>query len=89
MLYPINNEVEMPRLQKFDNASVELDGQTFDGCVFVGCDLIYRGGQLPVFGGCSFQSCEWRLLDAAIRTLAFLLDSMRSALLMLLTDSSR
>jgi hypothetical protein len=61
----------VPTSQKFEDVQVELDGQTFERCVFVNCDLIYRGGAIPMISGCTFVSCEWLLRDAALRTLGY------------------
>jgi hypothetical protein len=55
----------------FSNETVELDGQTFRDCTFDTCVLIYRGGQPPEISNCLFPKCEWRLEDAADRTLDF------------------
>lgn len=56
---------------RFDNETVHLDGQQFERCTFVGCTLIYSGGELPSFSENAFASCEFGLRDGALRTLGF------------------
>jgi hypothetical protein len=34
--------------------------------------LIYAGGPLPVFNDCRFEDCDWKMEEAAARTLAHL-----------------
>jgi hypothetical protein len=58
--------------ETFSGGSIELDGQVYDNCTFIRCELVYRGGgDPPLFGQCFFDSCEWRLDGAAFRTHAF------------------
>ena len=54
------------------NQAVETDGEVFDRCTFIDCKLVYRGGELPDISACEFGGCSWVLMDAAIRTLAFM-----------------
>ena len=56
----------------FNHEAVVLDGESFSDCEFRDCRLIYRGGAVPRFAGCSFHGCEWRFEGAAERTLAHL-----------------
>ncbi|HWA62377.1 MAG TPA: hypothetical protein VG939_13435 [Caulobacteraceae bacterium] len=58
--------------QRFNHETVALDGETYDGCEFVGCRLVYGGGEPPTFTDCRFDRCEWKYDDAAARTLAYL-----------------
>ena len=53
-------------------SEVELDGNEFNNCTFRGNVLIYRGGQPPSLRNCSFEDPEFRFLDAAGNTIAFL-----------------
>ena len=57
---------------RFESETVEVDGQDFDTCAFVDCTLVYRGGEPPRLSNNAFVSCGWRLEDAALRTIAFL-----------------
>ncbi len=56
----------------FNHETVSLDGESFSGCEFRDCRLVYAGGALPSFRDCRFDGCEWRMDDAAERTLAHL-----------------
>jgi len=57
--------------ERFDNQTIELDGQDFDACTFVDCDLVYRGGDPPGLANSTFSGCRFRLDGAALRTIAF------------------
>jgi hypothetical protein len=56
----------------FTRETLQLDGETFDACEFKSCRLVYSGGEVPTFTDCKFEDCDWRLDDAATRTLAHL-----------------
>ncbi len=56
----------------FNKETIVLDGEHFADCEFRDCRLIYRGGEVPNFQSCRFEDCDWRLEDAAARTLALL-----------------
>jgi len=56
----------------FNHETVPLDGESFSECEFRACRLVYGGGEPPSFADCKFDDCEWRLEDAAVRTLAHL-----------------
>ncbi|MDB5439640.1 MAG: hypothetical protein JWM33_2067 [Caulobacteraceae bacterium] len=56
----------------YNHQTVALDGESFSGCDFVECRLVYSGGELPEFESCRFDSCEWKFEDAAGRTLSYL-----------------
>jgi hypothetical protein len=62
----------MPASTTFNHETVALDGETFTDCQFVGCRLVYSGGEVPIFDGCRFDQCDWKFEDAAARTLAHL-----------------
>lgn len=63
----------MPVQERFEDETVELDGGEFVGCTFEGCDLVYRGGELPRrVEENTFRDCRWRLEDAAGRTVRFM-----------------
>lgn len=56
----------------FNHETVNLDGESFSGCEFRGCRLVYAGGVPPSFSDCRFDDCDWRLEEAAARTLEHL-----------------
>ena len=57
----------------FENATISLDGNHYDNCGFQRCQLIYNGGDLPIFSGdLRIEHCEFTFADAADRTLGFL-----------------
>jgi hypothetical protein len=56
----------------YNHETVNLDGETFVGCEFRACRLVYSGGATPSFTDCRFDDCEWKFEDAAARTLAHL-----------------
>lgn len=56
----------------FTDAILHVDGQGFLDCEFRRCDLIYSGGELPNFDGCTFDACRWQLDAHAKRTLGYL-----------------
>jgi len=56
----------------FNHETVPLDGESFEGCEFRACRLVYAGGEPPVFRDCRFEDCEWRFEDGAAHTLAHL-----------------
>jgi hypothetical protein len=56
----------------FNHETVALDGEAFSDCEFRACRLVYSGGVPPSFDGCRFDDCEWKLDDAAARTLTHL-----------------
>lgn len=60
----------MPSGSSFNHDTVSLDGETFEDCDFQDCRLVYAGGPPPVFISCRFVACDWRMEDAAARTLA-------------------
>jgi hypothetical protein len=56
----------------YNHETVQLDGESFEGCEFRTCRMIYNGGPVPHFRDCQFADCDWRFEDAAGRTLAFM-----------------
>lgn len=63
----------MPVEERFEDETVELDGAEFVGCTFEGCELVYRGGELPRrVEENTFRDCRWRFGEAAGRTLRFM-----------------
>ena len=61
------------RRSRFANAKVEIDGNVFIDCVFDNATLVYRGGAVPTFEGCSFRAPMFLgFEDAAGRTIGLL-----------------
>lgn len=56
----------------YNHQTVYLDGESFSGCEFVACRMIYAGGEPPQMDRCKFESCEWKFEGAAADTLALL-----------------
>jgi hypothetical protein len=56
----------------FQQYAVNLDGNEFDHCIFIRCQMIYAGGGTVSFIGCRFNECDWVVDHAAERTLHFL-----------------
>lgn len=56
----------------YNHETVALDGEHFSSCEFRDCRLVYTGGEPPVFENCRFDDCDWRIEEAAERTLAYL-----------------
>jgi len=52
---------------------IETDGRTFVECTIEKADLIYRGGDHPMFERCVFgPDVNWRFLGPALTTVQFL-----------------
>lgn len=58
--------------KKFDGANVTLDFNEYVDCEFSGCEMIYKGGNLPVFENCNFSQCRFSLVEKAQNTLDYL-----------------
>ena len=58
--------------KNFKGSKVRLDGTLFEACSFDGCTLVYAGGELPQFIGCSFNSVQFVLDGAAARSAAYI-----------------
>jgi hypothetical protein len=56
----------------YNHETVALDGEHFSSCEFRDCRMVYTGGEPPVFENCRFDDCDWRIEEAAERTLAYL-----------------
>lgn len=61
-----------PQYATVSNATVYLDGASYTGTRFVGCVMVYSGGQLPFLVNNEYVSCDWRLNGAASNTLDFM-----------------
>lgn len=51
---------------------VQLDGSSFEHCVFRNAVLIYGGGVPPKIAGCTFEQVSFHFVGPAGRTLALL-----------------
>lgn len=58
--------------QTFKGTRVKLDGTQFEACYFDACTLVYAGGELPQFTGCSFNNTQFVLDGAAARSAAYI-----------------
>ena len=56
----------------FSRVVVVIDGKKFVKCNFVNCDLVYKGGEVPVFDGCDLNGSLWVFDEAARRSLEWL-----------------
>lgn len=54
------------------NQTVSLDGTRFEGCVFVGCTLVFRGEEPVQIVECRLEKVKWRFDGPARHTLKFL-----------------
>lgn len=60
------------RNERFSNQRVAVDGNRYEGCSFSDCRLVYAGGEMPTFSGCTFRQTNILLDDAADRTAQYL-----------------
>jgi hypothetical protein len=59
--------------QSFTDCELVLDGNEFCDCTFTNVALVYKGGPLPAWSGCTFSGRNGIKLDgAAINTVNFL-----------------
>lgn len=56
----------------YKDATVRLDGNSFEGCAFDHCRLVFGGSDEIGITGCTFTACEWAFEGAAATTLKFL-----------------
>jgi hypothetical protein len=56
----------------FVNATEVLDGNTYTQCTFTDCNIVYRGGEIPIIAGCRLERCRWIWEESALRTIQFL-----------------
>lgn len=62
----------MPDNMTYSHETVLMEAETFSHCEFRDCRLVFTGGELAVLNDCKFVGCEWKLDEAATRTLAHL-----------------
>src|SRR5215218_1853227 len=51
--------------------NVVVDGKTFNNCRFVECRILYKGGKVPEFTNCAFESCQWVFDGPAENTIQY------------------
>lgn len=56
----------------FANENIVVDGNRYVACSFRSVGLIYKGGDLPVFEGCTFQGISLQLGGSALSTVRYL-----------------
>jgi hypothetical protein len=56
----------------FTQETLQLDGESYNGCEFRKCRLVYSGGAVPKFTDCRFDGCDWKFEGPAARTLEHL-----------------
>lgn len=63
----------------FNGGTVQLDGNTFEGCKFSATRLVYSGGEPPIISRCEFVGEEFVFEGAARNTLQFLIGMSKPA----------
>jgi hypothetical protein len=58
----------------FENQTIDLDGNSFENCMFINCKIRYAGGQYHLAGGFGRQNVDWEFHNAAVRMLQLLRD---------------
>jgi hypothetical protein len=58
----------------FSNVRVDLDNQTYEGCAFDGCNIVFSGNGPYQLSNCTFNNCRFGFEGAAALTLKFLSD---------------
>ena len=58
--------------QTFDNKTVLIDGNRYEGCTFNSCTIEFRAVELPTLGNCHFAGCRWSFDGPAANTIRFL-----------------
>ncbi len=58
--------------RRFDNSSVEVDGNRFESCTFVRCRIIFSALDTVTFKDCIFDRCDWVFDGPAETTLTYL-----------------
>jgi hypothetical protein len=57
--------------KRFENERIVVSGRRFERCVFVDCELVYRGGRVDLIAN-SFDGCRWAFEGPAAETLGFI-----------------
>lgn len=58
--------------KKFSGDNVTVDFNEYVECEFNNCQIIFKGGNLPVFERCVFSDCRFSLTERADNTLGYL-----------------
>jgi hypothetical protein len=58
--------------KKFKGAVINLDGGTFEDCVFESCVLVFSGLMPTNLKGNTFSECQWEFAGPAANTIAFM-----------------
>lgn len=58
--------------KQFKNEEIRLDGNTFLGCSFDNCMMVYGGGPPPSMIDCSLNGVKWSFTEAASNTIQFM-----------------
>jgi len=58
--------------QTFTGEVVKIDGNKFEECSFVRCEVIYAGGERFGLSHCTFDACAFSLEGPALSTLNFM-----------------
>ena len=58
--------------QTFTDQTIDLDGNGYSACTFVGCTLRFSGGGGVQRDGCRFERCNLALDGAAANTIGYL-----------------
>jgi hypothetical protein len=58
--------------KKFVSQRVRIDGNSYRGCSFTGCELVFGAGAPVILVGNSFTKCRFVFDEAAKLTLVFL-----------------
>ena len=59
--------------QTLKNLKIQLDGETFVGCTFESCELIFSGLMSATFVDCTFgENIKWEFDGPASHTIAFM-----------------
>ena len=54
---------------EFTGERVTLDGNSFEGCGFTNCELVYSGGALPRLSNCRLNNSRFTFVGAASNTI--------------------
>lgn len=58
--------------QTFENIDIHLDGNTYQACNFITCNLIFAGVAAPSFDRCVFDRCRHSVEKHAALTIGWL-----------------
>lgn len=58
--------------QTFENVDVRLDGNTYQACNFVTCNLVFAGEMAPAFDQCVFDRCRFSVEKHAALTIGWI-----------------